>query len=266
MHAAARLLTLAAVATLGLAPLAARAGAPPLQISVEPLVVQFAVAPGGQASTRVTVRNVGTQKAVVLGSQIDWRTSLDGSVKTERPGTEGGSSLNPYLRLSSTSFTLEPGEAREMTLSLTLPSTFSSMPRDYNGGYFIRATQAGAPIASSFGVGATILCYETRGPPARHLKLTNLHVTESGPRSVQVVARLLNDDRTFVRPQIRMQVAQAGRVVLQRDDSTPAIFGGAPRLYTRTLNDLAPGQYALQLTIDYGASTLIEGTTSFTVR
>jgi hypothetical protein len=54
--------------------------------------------------------------------------------------------------------------------------------------------------------------------------------------------------------------------VQQREDSTPAIFGGEGRLYTRTLRDLAPGAYGLQLTIDYGGATLVEGTTEFTVR
>jgi hypothetical protein len=32
------------------------------------------------------------------------------------------------------------------------------------------------------------------------------------------------------------------------------------------LGDLLPGTYKLQLTVDYGGDTLIEGTTDFTVR
>ena len=73
------------------------AGTLALQISVEPLVVQFSLAPGGQVSTPVTVRNTGSEKAVVTASQIDWRTTLDGAMKSERPGTEGALSLNPHF-------------------------------------------------------------------------------------------------------------------------------------------------------------------------
>jgi hypothetical protein len=257
---------LAGMLALVLAPAAGRADAPGLQISVEPLVVQFALAPGGQVSTPVTIRNVGSEKAVVTASQIDWRTTLDGALKSERPGTEGALSLNPHLRLSASEFVLEPGETRRMTLSLVLPTGFSAAPQDYRGGYFVRATPAGSPSAQSFGVGANILAYETVGAPSRHLKLTSLKVVDAGDRSVQFTARLMNDGRNFVRPQIRMLVGQGARVIQQRDDSTPAVFGGEPRLYTRTLRDLLPGTYRLQLTVDYGGDTLIEGTTDFTVR
>ena len=255
-----------AAAVLGVSAAQAQQQPPPLQISVEPLVVQFAIAPGASASTRVTIRNTGTEKALVIASPIDWRSTLDGNVKTERSGTEGAASINPYLRLSGTEFTLEPGETRRMTLSLALPSGFSTAPQDYRGGYFVRATPAGSPSAHSFGVGANILAYETVGAPSRHLKLTSLKVLDAGDRSVRLTARMVNDGRTFVRPQIRMLIGQAGRVVQQRDDSTPAIFGGEPRLYTRTLRDLLPGTYRVQLTVDYGGDTLIEGTTDFTVR
>jgi hypothetical protein len=257
---------LAAWAALAFAPAPAPADQPGLQISVEPLVVQFALAPGGQAGTPVTIRNTGTQKALVVANAIDWRTTLDGSVKTERPGSQP-SSLDGHLRLSGESeFVLAPGEARRLTLSLVLPTTFSSAPRDYWSGYFVRATPAGSPSTQSFGVGANVLAYETVGPVSRHVKLTDLRVDAGAGRAVQLTARLHNDGRNFVRPQIRMLVAQGGRIVQQRDDSTPAIFGGQRRLYARTLSDLVPGTYQLQLTIDYGGDTLVEGTTEFTVR
>ena len=239
---------------------------PGLQISVEPLTVQFSLAPGGQASAPVTIRNVGTDAAIIIAQQIDWRTLLDGSVRTERPGTEGSSSINPHLRLSATEFTLAPGETRRLTLALVLPTLFPAVPRDYWGGYFIRATPAGRPSTSSFGVGANILTYETMGAPERHLKLTDLKVADSGNHTVKFTARLLSVGHTFVRPQIRYTIAQGGRVLQQHDDSTPAIFGGAPRLFERTLADLVPGTYQLELTIDYGGETLISGSTNFTVR
>jgi hypothetical protein len=257
---------LAAWAALALVPLPAPADQPGLQISVEPLVVQFALAPGGQAATPVTIRNTGTQKALVVASAIDWRTTLDGSVKPERPGSQA-SSLGAHLRLSGESqFVLAPGEARKLTLSLVLPTTFPATPRDYWSGYFVRATPAGSPSTQSFGVGANILAYETVGPASRHVKLTDLRVDGGGGRGVQLTARLHNDGRTFVRPQLRTLVAQGGRIVQQHEDSTPAIFGGERRLYTRALSDLLPGTYQLQLTIDYGGDTLVEGTTEFTVR
>ena len=253
-----------ALLTIALAPASGRAEPLGLQISVQPLIVQFNVAPGGQASTHVTIKNVGTDAAKITASQIDWDTTVDGTVRTSKPGTMGASSLNPYLRLSGGELTLAPGQTEELTLSLVLPSTFDAAPRNYWGGYFIRAASASAP--GSIGVGANVLVYETIGNPPRHLKLTSLRVEDAGNGNVRLLARMQNDGGMFVRPQIRMQVAQGGRVVQSRDDSTPAIFAGAARVYNRTLQGLAPGKYMLQLTVDFGGDTLLEGTTEFTVR
>lgn len=245
---------------------AVQAAEPGLQISVEPLVVQFALAPGGQATTRVTVKNVGTQAAQVVARPIDWHTTLDGGVVTGRPGSQGESSLDPFLRLSGKDFTLAPGEARELTLSLALPSTFSEKPRDYWGGYLVRAVPAGISSATAFGVGANILTYETTGNAARHVKLTSLNVVDAGNGRVRVLGRIVNDGGTYTRPAIRMELAQNGRIVQSLEDSTPAIFAGEPRRYARTLSGLARGTYLLQLTIDYGGASLVQGTTNFTVR
>jgi hypothetical protein len=252
--------------TIPCAGVGAETAPPALRISVEPLVVQFAVAPGEQAGTRVRVKNVGTDSALVAARAVDWYTTLDGNVLIERSGTQGESSLNPFLRLSAKEFTLAPGEAREMTLSLVLPPAFSPVPRDYWGGLFIRAIPLGAPATTAFGVGANILAYETVGTPRRHVKLTSLHVVDAGDGKVRVVGRLLNDGGTYARPAIRMQLARDGRIVQTIEDGTPAIFAGQPRLYGRTLSRLDPGAYQLQLTIDYGGASLVQGTTSFTVR
>jgi len=254
------------VALIALAPLEARAqSVPGLQISVQPLIVQFAIAPGQQASAHVIVKNTGTQAARVNANQIDWISNVDGTVKTGKPGLTGDSSVDPYLHLTGNEFTLAPGQTQEMTLTLDLPSTFSGAAGDHWGGYFIRAAGADGP-AGSFGVGANILVYETAGSPHKHLKLTTMRVEDAGNGNVRLVARMSNDGESYVRPQIHLQVAQAGRIVQARDDSTPAIFAGSPRMYTRTFSGLTPGNYGLALTIDYGGSTLLAGTTQFTVR
>ncbi|HTD33556.1 MAG TPA: hypothetical protein VK665_07855 [Candidatus Elarobacter sp.] len=240
--------------------------APGLQISVEPLSVEFSLAPGGAAATPVTIKNVGTEKAVVVITPLDWRSGLDGTVRTERPGAEGDASLSSLLRMSAAETTLAPGETRKLELSLALPATFSAAPRDYRGGYLVRAVPASANRTNAFGVGANILVYETVGGAQRHLKMTDLSVVQDGPHGARMQARLLNDGRTFVHPQMHVMIAQGARIVLSRDDATPAILAGEPRRIDRTLGELAPGTYQLQLTVDYGGPALSRGTTTFTVR
>ncbi|HEX3550310.1 MAG TPA: hypothetical protein VHT53_08045 [Candidatus Elarobacter sp.] len=239
---------------------------PGLQISVEPLSVEFSLAPGNAASTPVTIKNVGTEKAVVVITPLDWRSSLDGTVRTERPGAEGDASLAAYLHLSGAEALLAPGETRRLDLSLALPASFAATPRDYRGGYLVRAVPASANRTSSFGVGANILVYETVGGAQRHLRLTDLRVEQDGAHGARLVARMINDGRTYVHPQLRLMIAQGARLIASRDDATPAILAGEPRRLERALGNLAPGTYQAQLTIDYGGATLSRGTTTFTVR
>ena len=238
---------------------------PGLQISVEPLSVEFSLAPGNAASTPLTIKNVGSEKAVIVITPLDWRSSLDGTVRTERPGAEGDASLSSYLRVSAAEAALAPGEMRRLDLSLSLPATFSATPRDYRGGYLVRAVPASANRTSAFGVGANVLVYETVGGAQRHLRLTDLEVQRDGAHGAKLVARLVNDGRTYVRPQMHVLIAQGPRIVASRDDSTPAILAGEPRHLERTLGNLPSGSYIAQLTIDYGGPTLVRGTTSFTV-
>ena len=250
---------------LGASPRPAAAAEPGLQLSVQPLVAQFQVQPGGQASTPVTIKNVGSEAASVVITPVDWRTSANGEVKTMRAGAQGASSLDSYLRLAPLEFTLAPGETRSMTLSLVLPTSAAGTPRDLWGGYLVRAVPSGGG-PSGFGVGATIFAYDTIGDAARHVKLTELHVTDAGVHAARMTARLVNDGHRYVRPQIHYLLAQAGRVVENRDDSTPAVFAGDARVFGQSLHDLAPGAYVLQVTIDYGGDSLIRATTEFTIR
>ena len=267
LRAALAAAVLCASGAAALAPAPARAQqAPGLQISVEPLSVEFSLAPGGSASTPVTIKNVGTEKAVVVVTPLDWHSSLDGTVRTERPGAEGDASLASLLRISGAEATLAPGETRRLELSLALPASFSAMPRDYRGGYLVRAVPASANRTTAFGVGANILVYETVGGAQRHVKMTDLKVVQDGPHGARMEARLLNDGRTFVHPQMHVMIAQGPRIVVSRDDATTAILAGEPRHIDRALGDLPAGTYQLQLTVDYGGATLSRGTTTFTVR
>ena len=256
---AAAFLLAAAAATPGLA------AEPGVQLSVEPLVVQFDVRTGGQASTPVTIGNVGTETAIVTITPIDWRTTVMGEVKTSPAGTGGADSLDPFLRLTPLTFTLAPGAAQHMTLSLVLPTSLQRNAHDLWGGYLVRAVRP-SMVKETFGVGATILAYETLTPGERHVKVVSLHVISERTHEAQISARLTNDGQTYVRPQIHVLVAQGARAIVDQDDSTPVLFAGNSRIYNHALHDLAPGTYALQITIDYGGASVIRETTHFVVQ
>ena len=122
-------------------------------------------------------------------------------------------------------------------------------------------------VKETFGVGATILAYETVSANAvRHVKISSMHVIDAGHHQALITTRVLNDGQTYVRPQVHLLVAQGPRVVIDRDDSTPVVFAGNVRVLNQTLRDLAPGSYNAQITLDYGGEAVIRATTHFVVQ
>jgi hypothetical protein len=236
-----------------------------LSLSVGPLLIEFTAGSGETANQRVTVKNSGTDRERIVLQPIDWRNGVDGSFKMERLGAEGTASLTQFLKISATDVTLAPGESRDLALTLDLPSSFSGTPGVYWGGYNVRAVSAGES-SGSFGAAANILVLNTVGKPKTHVKLVQLHASPVGHDGAAITARFVNDAVGYVRPTIRVLVSQSGRVVHDESEGTGTVFPGATRLYTKNVNGLAPGDYDLEMTIDYGGSTLIDGTTKFSVR
>jgi hypothetical protein len=255
----------AALLTLAIAGARPLHAAGSLSLSVGPLLVEFTTGSGETSNQRVIVKNSGTERERIILQPIDWRNGVDGAFKMERLGTEGTSSLTQFLKISATDVTLAPGESRDLALTLDLPSTFSSVPGVYWGGYNVRAVAAGES-SGSFGAAANILVLNTIGKPKTHVKLVQLTTAPAGADGVEITARFVNDAAGYVRPTVRVLIAQAGRVIHDESEGTGTVFPGTTRLFTKAVTGLPHGDYDLDLTIDYGGATLIEGAKKITVR
>jgi hypothetical protein len=233
-------------------------------MTVQPLVIEFKASPGAESFANVSVNNSGSEPIRVTVQQIDWRTTVDGSVRMERVGAEGPQSLNPYLNVSAPGFELSPGETRRLTITARLPADYQTKSASTWGGFFVRGTRAnGAPGA--FGPAATVLAYNTMGTPSRHMQLTALQVTQTGPGTVRLFTRLRNDGENYIRPSARVMIEQGGRVIGDATLANSTVFPGDLRVIRHDFGGLAPGQYGLEITFDYGGNTLVEGTTDFRV-
>ncbi|MBV8750208.1 MAG: hypothetical protein JO103_10900 [Candidatus Eremiobacteraeota bacterium] len=233
-----------------------------VNLSVEPLVLVFHAASGNDVSTKVVVSNAGDEPERVTVQQTDWHTAVDGSVRIERPGTEGASSLNPYLSLSSFGFVLAGGESRTLTVTLRLPATFPGTPASYWGGFVLR----GAPLRrGGVGPAALVIAYDTIGEPRRHVRVDTVRVAPDEAGGVRVFARFRNDGADYVRPSARIMVSQSGRVVRDETIAIRTIFAGDTRIVQHGMRDLAPGAYRLELVLDDGGPTLTSAATAFEV-
>jgi hypothetical protein len=247
----------------GAAPVSAQT-APNLSLTVSPLVVEFRAGAGNTGSTTVTVHNGGPDPERLVVQRMDWRVGNEGTVRVEPPGTERDASLTDCLRMEPGDIQLAAGETRTLALTIDLPATFSQASAVYHGGFLLRAV----PVTgkAQFGPGATVVVYDTVGTPTTHVKLTQLHLSSPANGVATLVARLSNDGNGYARMSGRLVLRRAGAIAADETTSIPVLFGNETRVFTQTLDDLAPGSYDVSFTVDYGGPTLIEGTTQITVK
>jgi hypothetical protein len=245
-------------------PVSAQDAAQSLSLTVSPLVVEFRAGAGESATAEVTVHNGGAAPERIIALRMDWKVAADGTVRVEQPGTEGSASIADSLRIDPADVQLAPGETRELALTLEPPATFPTAPAVYHSGFLIRAVPLTGVV--SFGPAATVVVYDTVGTPRTHVSVTQLHVTSPAAGSATLSARILNDGVAYARLTGRTVLRRDGQIVADQTDSIPVLFANQARVFTKTLDDLAPGAYDVSFTLDYGGPTLIQGTTEVHVR
>ncbi|MBC5806316.1 MAG: hypothetical protein DLM53_12350 [Candidatus Eremiobacter antarcticus] len=231
-----------------------------LSITVQPLVSELSVAPGGSGHVKVLIKNSGTAAERIIARPVDWRTLSDGSTTLERPGAEGDSSITRFLSLSAYQFDLQPEETRELALTLEMPGTFSTKPASYWGGYLVSAAPVVNP-SSAIGVAATVFVYQNINKPRKHMQMKSMHVASAANGTAKLVAHLQNDGQGYCRSQSRLLIQQSGRIVREDKVTFPVLFPGASRTLTQNIDKLPPGDYQFELTFDYGGSSILDGVT-----
>jgi hypothetical protein len=235
-----------------------------IALSVQPLVAEFKVPPGSTGRLQVIVSNEGTDPERVLARRTDWRTIADGSITLEKVGAEHSHSITRDLSLSSYQFALQPGEHRQLTLSLSMPADAKRVAASYWGGFIINATDANAP-PSALGVAATVFIYNNVDTPTRNVTVQSMRVL-SGHDDNKLVVRFRNTGTSYVRPVAHLIIGQAGRVVHDQKITISTVFPGAVRIMTQQLGQLSPGAYRVELSIDYGGNSIIDAVTNANIR
>jgi hypothetical protein len=236
-----------------------------VSMTVQPLVTELNVAPGSSERIQLIVQNNTTQEERIVAHRTDWRTLADGSTTLERVGAERRHSITRALSLSAYQFELQPGERRTIALTLTVPKSVPPSPASYWGGFLISASLKDAP-PSAMGIGATVFVYNNVGNPSKHLTLQSMRIV-SGPHGAPtLIARMRNDGQAYARCRGQLLIEQAGRVVKTVDPSLSVIFPTSTRLLKQSLGDLPPGDYRIELTLDYGGNSIIDGITNAHIR
>jgi hypothetical protein len=247
-----------AAATLGTGPRPAGTS-----LSVSPLVTELRSQPGTPDRIEITIANDGARPERIVITPIDWRTESDGTLAMQRPGANAATSLTAFLSVSDPQFQLAPGARRTVTVTANLPPATKS-PSSLWGGFIVKATDAGA-AANSMGPASTVLFYDDIGEPRRHLKMEALRLIPGAGGHGTIVARLRNDGDAYARTGAHVTIAQAGRILVDRQIAVGAVFPDRVRLLTEHVTGLRPGRATVSLRLDYGGDVLLDGETTTVV-
>ena len=197
--------------------LAATPAGAQVRAQVWPSKITVTTEPGKPARQSVLISNLGADPVVVRVRASDWTLSPEGELALVPLG-QTEHSLAGCLSFSPTSFSLAPGEARDVSVTLTLPP--DGPPTRW--GVLLQETRPAVPRPGRLGplavaeLGTTL--YASRSPEgAARAELSSLDITPAGRDSVRVRVELRNEgDRHFY---------AGGEVTVQ--DSTGASLGSA---------------------------------------
>jgi P pilus assembly chaperone PapD len=229
-----------------------------ISMTVQPLVAEFNVPAGGSGHTTVTVSNNGSEPTLINAKRVDWRTVADGSIALEKVGAERRHSITRDLSLSSYQFVLQPRQTKSISLTLNVPANAAGSS-SYWGGFML--TSSPVMARNSVGIAATVFVYENVDSPSKKLSLQSLRITSNGS-DARLIARMRNIGQSYLRPLAHLTIAQAGRIYKNIPVTVNAIFPDSTRIVSQDLGALPAGDYRVELTIDYGGDSIIDGVTS----
>lgn len=236
------------------------------QISAQvwPSKVTREAEPGKPLTQDVLITNRSSVVAVVRVRTMDWTLSQGGDLQLLPFGTTSHS-LATCMTVTPTTFSLEPGESRTVTASLTMPS--DGEPTRW--GLILQEIRSTLPHR---GVGPLAVgelgttVYLTRSPEeSARAELTALDVTPQGPDSMRVRVSLQNNGQRHLYAGGNLQLEDDhGSAVRTGTFDKGVVLPGSVRDFTWTCaGSLHPGHYKVTASIDTGNPYLLVGEKAF---
>src|SRR5208337_4671875 len=168
------LLICLAICLLGVIPANAQ-----MSIMVSPIRVELQVKAGTNETNVIEIRNEGTEPARIAVHAEDWTMDRKGNVSFSPAGGDPCSCAK-WIQLNPTDFRLDPGQARQVRYSLTVPAEAKE------GGYRAAIELDGIPTQDQGGPAKkrmtfrgriVVMAYATVGNPEIRAQFQDFQVT-----------------------------------------------------------------------------------------
>lgn len=222
-------------------------------IGLSPTTIEMSIKPAQQQRQVIRVVNVNPKKSLTMTvGTADWSLNEHGELRLMPPGTQSDSASR-WLRFSPASFTLKPGEGKQILVDVSVPAKVDE-PGDHKAALLVstllppkdkRKAQSGiwnkhqvaslfyftlAPAISQPNIQAVTVIGKAKGKPIIRMKIQN-----SGNAHARIRGDLILKDDT-------------GKVVLTQDING-VVLANQTRFLDTTINAnvLPANSYALSL-------------------
>jgi len=247
-----------------------------LQLSVVPLSAWLELGAGGAYSGSFTVTNVSDTTANVNVFLFDFLLGETGEIITLEPETLGERSLSSYITYSPEQMTLQPGESRSVTYSLTLLS-------ETNGPCWATLVVTPdepeeVPVELPETEGITFIVrlhtqylftiiQRPLNPPTPAGQMVEVDVkgaaADDGTRQVTIAATFQNlvDDVRRCKVYFEIRDPEGEMLARYEEPRDLVVFPTAVRVFNHTFEglEMPPGKYLILGVVDFGGDYLAAG-------
>lgn len=231
-------------------------------LSIAPPNTDLTVAPGEQVTRTLEISNPGSGSVDLNLAANNFSASGEGGEAAYAPRGSGGAS--DWLTLSPATFSLGSGEAKQVSVVISVPSNASA------GGHYVTVFAFTTPKGGVEGSGAQV----TTAVGANFLLNVTGNVVErasisefSTPRSrvnagesVEFNLRIANTGNTHIRPSGVVELFRKGVKVDEvalNPDGANVLPNSTRRFTVKSDKALLPGAYEASATVTYGSGQVL---------
>lgn len=232
-------------------------------MSVSPGKMYFKLAPGANSTQKVTITNPNTKELQVGVSLNDWNYDAFGNNKTYESGTLKTSCADWVQVLPGSYITLQPGESKELTVTLNVPANAQTDIPVHTAMLFLTQlnpgdsrSQEGAPIKVSVRMGVKLYhCFsQTEERSLEVLNFTDKKGEDPNKREGFLELEVENNGKVWLESKIKWELlnTQTGEKITLNDGDSFSLPGDKRIIRQALPANFKPGHYNATAIINFG--------------
>ena len=243
-----------------------------VKMNIDPPRVEMSVLPGGEEGGYVTVLNYDEDEAIHVKAYVNDLVYLPDGSNDFLPKGSTPWTISDWIKIGPTEFDIAPGQEAKVRYVVNIPKGIEG------GRYGVVFFEISPPLADLNRSSATvnirlgsIFLVTVRGTEEYNVQLQDISVgNQAEDGSFEIYCTVNNKGNVLARPTGPLKIidaSQAEVATLKLNAQKSGVLPGTGRRFSVKYDKdkLAPGEYFIQVILDYGGEDYLGGQIGFTV-